>query len=60
MTSATLRAHDIFSELVERYAFVIFSVIFIVFNVVYWTWLLQAAKYFDWSVNATHTAIEDD
>ncbi|ODM88034.1 Glycine receptor subunit alphaZ1 [Orchesella cincta] len=56
LESIRLRKFERFAEFTEKFAFIIFSVVFTSFNVIYWTWLLVASDYFNWSVNETLNA----
>jgi len=53
---------EVVGRFIEKYAFIIYSIVFIIFAVLYWTWLLRSAEYFTWTVNGTHNnldALED-
>ncbi|XP_021951306.1 glycine receptor subunit alphaZ1 [Folsomia candida] len=58
--SEDLKYYESFAEFTEKWAFLIFSVVFILFNIWYWSWLLTASDYFNWNVNATHNGLLDD
>jgi len=42
----------------EDYSFFIFALLFLVFNISYWTWLLSSSGYFDWDPNSEHNPKE--
>ena len=44
---------------IENYGFVLFSLIFVVFNLIYWPWLLVASDYFQWDVDLTYNVKDD-
>jgi len=58
--SDELKRYELIAEFTEKWAFLIFSVVFFVFNIIYWSWLLVESDYFDWTVNATHNGLLDD
>lgn len=59
LESVQLQKYERFAEFIEKYAVVIFSVVFIIFNVIYWSWLLTVSDYYNWSVNETLNADVD-
>jgi hypothetical protein len=38
----------------EKYGFILFFALFLVFNLIYWPWLLISSGYYDWVVDLKH------
>jgi len=41
---------------IERYGLAVFSLLFVVYNIVYWTWLLVSSGYFSWEIDFDHNS----
>jgi len=44
---------------IEKYGFRAFSLLFVLFNLIYWPWLLVSSEYFTWDVDLTYNVEED-
>jgi hypothetical protein len=38
----------------EDYSFFVFALLFVIFNIVYWSWLFTASEYLDWVAEGDH------
>ena len=36
------------SNIVEKYAFIVFFILFVIYNMFYWSWLYNSSGYLDW------------
>lgn len=45
---------DFYARIVEKFAFAVFFLLFIVYNVIYWVWLFRSSQYWEWAeINET-------
>lgn len=51
---------EMYVNVIEKYAFFVFLVLFVIFNVIYWTWLFESSGFYKWpEVNPDFNAEED-
>ena len=53
-----LAKYRIIMLLIERFAIYVLSAAYIIFNCIYWTWLLTESNHVDWFVNSTYNNID--
>jgi len=44
---------------IETFAVPIYFLLFVLFNIVYWPWIMGSSNFFKWSLDTTHNVAED-
>lgn len=50
---------DVPEAKLEKYGFYAFFILFVLFNFIYWPWLLISADYFNWHIDYTYNVKEE-
>jgi len=46
-------------EDIEKYGFRAFSLLFVIYNIVYWPWLLVSSEYFNWNIDFAYNSNDE-
>jgi hypothetical protein len=49
-----------YANFIEKSAFAVFFLLFVIYNVIYWTWLFTSSGYNDWAEVNTTLNVGDD
>ncbi|OXA64552.1 Glycine receptor subunit alphaZ1 [Folsomia candida] len=58
-TKKILRKYRRVAIVIEQYGLYILSLAYVIFNIIYWTWLMKESNYLQWSVNSTFNKINE-
>lgn len=51
---------ELYTRMIEKFAFAVFFLLFVIYNILYWSWLFTSSDYYDWGEINTTLNVRDD